>query len=85
MQRRLIIAVLTLTSAVVFAPAAIFAQQNAKGMPTNGIAAASALPQTPLKRITKQGAIDSGETPAPTGGQRMLPAQPGPMGANLSK
>jgi hypothetical protein len=79
------IAALTVVGAVALAPAASFAQQNAKGTPTSGIAAASALPQTPLKRITKQGTVVSEETPAPTGGQQMLPAQPGPMGANTSK
>jgi hypothetical protein len=83
MKRGLLIAALTVIGAASFVSASF--AQNAAGTPSRGIAASSALPQTPLKRIVKQGTISNEETPPPAPGQAALPPTPATFVANTAK
>jgi hypothetical protein len=84
MKSGLMFAAFTVIGAVSFVSAAALAQ-NAAGVPTNGIAAASALPQTPLKRVVKQGTVSNEPTPPSAPGQAALPPTPAPLVANTAK
>lgn len=83
MKRGLCFTALTVIGAASFVTATF--AQNAAGTPTRGIAASSALPQTPLKRIVKQGTVSNEQTPPPAPGQAALPPTPAPFVDNTSK